>query len=486
MVTYGYIFLAMQIQLRPYQQAAIEQVRAEIQNGAKRIILCAPTGAGKTVMFSFIVASALKRGKRVMIVTDRIELLTQAGGALQSLGINPARIEAGIDPGKLEPCYTAMVETLNRRLSRLDYLNLIESLDVIIFDEAHKQSFNKLFPYIHHRTVVIGATATPHREGGQESLDEFYEAIVNVASIPELIQLGFLAHPLSYGVPVDLSAVHTRAGDYDLNEMGREYSQQKVYRGVIANYNTICPGKKAILFAANIASSVEVCAELVRAGLPAQHLDSNMSAEERRDALSWFADTGNGILCNVGILTTGFDEPTIEAVILYRATKSLPLFLQMVGRGSRVLPGKRAFHILDFGNNIQKHGFWEEDRVWGLEKKKKKDGVAPVKECKSCHALVRASAKECDYCGAEFERSEKEKEEDEVAALKLLTKREAMSRAVIGDLSEKARLVQAGVIKATWVLHNLKSFEEAKAFTVLLGYKAGWWFHNRNRFQNLI
>lgn len=475
----------MQVQLRPYQQSAIDKVRAVIQGGTKRIILCAPTGAGKTVMFSFIVASALKKSKRVMIVTDRIELITQAGGALAAYGIMPERIEAGADPHLLKPCYTAMVETLNRRLSNVEYLNLIESMDVLIFDEAHKQSFNKLFPYINAKSVVIGATATPHREGGQASLDEFYEAIVNVASIPELISLGYLAHPLSYGVPVDLSGVHTRAGDYDLAEMGREYSQQKVYKGVISNYNTICPGKKALLFAANISSSVEVCAELVRAGLPARHLDSNMSAEERAAVLDWFAATGNGILCNVGILTTGFDEPTIETVILYRATKSLPLFLQMVGRGARVFPEKRAFHILDFGNNISKHGFWEEDRVWGLEKKKKKDGVAPVKECKSCHALVRASAKECDYCGEEFERSAKEREDDEVAALKLLTKREAMSRAVLGDLTEKARLVQAGVIKATWVLHNLQSFEEAKAFTALLGYKAGWWFHNKDRFLNL-
>lgn len=476
----------MQIQLRPYQQQAIDEVRSVIRSGKNRLILCAATGSGKTVMFSFIVASAIARGKRVMIVTDRIELLTQAGGALSQHGVNPERIEAGADPHLLKSCYTAMVETLNRRLGKLEYLNLLESLDVIIFDECHKQAFNKLFPYIPERCVVIGATATPYRDGGQASLDDFYEAIVNVTSIPELIDLGYLAKPLSYGVPVDLSAVHTRAGDYDLNEMGKEYSEQKVYKGVISNYQTICPGKKAILFASNIFSSQEVCEELVKAGLNARHIDSNASADERAETLSWFKHTPDAILCNVGILTTGFDEPTIEAVILYRATKSLPLFLQMVGRGARVLPGKRAFHILDFGNNIQKHGFWESDRIWSLEKKKKKEGVAPVKECKCCHALVRASARECDYCGAEFQRTQKEKEEDEVAALKLLTKREAMDMAIMGDLTEKARLVKAGVIKATWVLHNLKSFEEAKAFTAMLGYKPGWWFHNKNRFQNLI
>ncbi len=473
------------INLRPYQNKAVQACRALISAGKSRLILCAPTGAGKTVIFSYLVHSALSRGKRVMIVTDRTELLTQAGGALSAYGINPERIEAGADPHLLKPCYTAMVETLNRRLGKFEYLNLLESLDLIIFDEAHKQAFNKLFPYIPAKCVVIGATATPHREGSQEPLDAFYDYIIPVADIPELIQLGYLAKPLSYGVKVDLSAVGTRAGDYDLNEMGQGYSKQRVFRGVIENYNRLTPGKKGIAFSSNIASSKELTFEMQSVGIPCRHLDSEMSKSERVEVLSWFKRTPSAVISNVGILTTGFDEPTIEVVILYRATKSLPLFLQMVGRGSRVCPGKTQFSILDFGNNIQAHGFWEDARVWSLAKKKKRDGVAPIKECKECHALVPASARECIYCGADFPRSEKEQEEDAIAELKLLSKRELFDLAIAADIREKVTMCKAGLVKPSWVLHNMTSMQDAQEFTRMMGYKAGWWYHNKDRFINL-
>ena len=475
----------MQIQLRPYQQKAVQDCRTLLASGKNRLILCAPTGAGKTVMFSYIVHSALSKGKRVMIVTDRTELLTQAGGALTAYGIQPERIEAGADPHLLKQCYTAMVETLNRRLGKLEYLNLLESLDLIIFDEAHKQAFNKLFPYIPAKCAVIGATATPHREGGQEPLDAFYEDIVYVADIPELIGLGYLARPLSYGVQVDLSNVHTRGGDYDLNEMGKEYSEQRVYRGVIENYQRLTPGKKAIAFSSNIASSKELTIQLKESGVNARHLDSEMPAHERSEILAWFKSTRSAVICNVGILTTGFDEPTIEVVILYRATKSLPLFLQMCGRGSRVMPNKSEFTILDFGNNISKHGFWEGARTWTLQKKTKREGVAPVKECKGCRAIVPASARECHYCGEVFLRTEKEKEEDEVAQLKLLTKRDAMSAANAGSIRDKVMLCKAGVIKPTWVLHQISTLAEARQFTDMMGYKPGWWYINKDRFPHL-
>lgn len=421
-----------------------------------------------------------------MIVTDRTELLTQAGGALAQYGINPERIEAGTDPHLLKPCYTAMVETLNRRLGKFEYLNLLESLDLIIFDEAHKQAFNKLFAYIPKNCIVIGATATPHREGNQESMDEFYEEIVDVASIQELIDAGYLADPLTYGVQVDLSKVSTRAGDYDLAEMGAEYNRQKVYEGVIENYQRICPGKKAIAFSANIESSIMLCEQLQIAGLDARHLDSTMPDQERQSILKWFKNTPRAIVCNVGILTTGFDEPSIEVVILYRATKSLPLFLQMCGRGSRVTETKKSFIILDFGNNVDKHDFWEIHRTWDLKKKKKREGVAPVKECKKCNALCQASAKECKACGYVFPLSEKEKEESEFAELKLLTKRDAMEMAKRSDMAKKVALVKAGAIHSHAVFHMMKTLKEAELYINMMGWNPKKIYHVQQYYKHLI
>lgn len=474
------------IQLRPYQKKAIAELRQKIKEGKRRLILCAPTGAGKTFIFSCMTKSAHDRGNSVLIVTDRIELMKQSGGSLNRLGVTPYEIKAGHEPATLNgQIYTAMVETLARRMKDARYQRLLSSFDVIVFDEAHKQAFNKLMKYIKLNTVVIGATATPYRKGRQKSLDEFYEDIVEVISIGELIDQGFLAKPLSYGASVDLSNVKMKGGDFDERSMGEEYSRNRVYAGVVENYKTICPGKKALSFCSNIESSVELTERMVDARINARHLDSRMNKYERVKTLAWFRRTSDAVLNNVGILTTGFDAPEIEVIILYRATTSLPLFLQMVGRGSRVAPGKTEFHILDFGENIHRHGFWEQDRVWSLKKakKKRKQEAAPVKSCPSCQALLHTAVRVCKYCGHEFEFTNKEQM---VAKLQLLTPRQRRQVAKESSLEEKAVMAKNRLIKPYWVLHTLDNYDDAKKFGELMGWKwGGWWYHNKHRFPNL-
>lgn len=477
------------IQLRPYQETAVAKMRDAIRQGKNRMILCAPTGAGKTVIFSFMAWSAVQRSRSVLIVTDRIELLKQSGGALNRLGIIPYEIKAGHEPATLTgQIYVAMVETLARRMKDTRYQRLVSGFDVIIFDEAHKQAFNKLFEYVSPDTVVIGATATPYRDKNQESLDQFYQELIEVTTIPELVQEGYLARPLSYGVPVDLSQVTMRAGEFDEVSMGREYSRNRVYDGVIDNYKRLTLGRKALAFAASIESSKELTERMADAGINAKHLDSNMNPYDRNKILSWFRRTPDAVLSNVGILTTGFDAPEVEVVILYRATTSLPLFLQMVGRGSRPAPGKDSFHILDFGENIHRHGFWEQERTWSLKKpakKRKSESAAPVKDCPECGALLHLSARVC-ACGHEFMQSEKEKKEKAFAHLQLLSPPERRRIAAGVSLQEKAEMAKAGLVKPFWVLHNLRSQEEAREFAGYMGWKwSGWWYHNRHRFPNL-
>jgi superfamily II DNA or RNA helicase len=434
-------------------------------------------------------SSAYKRGFSVLIVTDRIELLKQSGGALNRLGVNPYQIRAGHEPATLTgQVYTAMVETLARRMKDARYQRLVAGFDLIIFDEAHKQAFNKLFRYISDNTIVIGATATPWRQRNQKALSEFYQDIIEVIDIPTLIRQGFLSKPLSYGIPVDLSQVKMRGGDFDERSMGEQYSRNKVYRGVIENYQRLTPGKKALSFSSSIESSQELTQRMVEAGINAKHLDSNMRPYERTKVLAWFDRTPDAVLNNVGILTTGFDCPAIEAVILYRATTSLPLFLQMVGRGSRVIPGvKDTFHILDFGENIQRHGFWEQPREWSLEKakKKRKTEAAPVKSCPECEALLHTAARSCSYCGHEFGFTKEEEDAEVVAQLQLLTPRDRRAVALQSTLEEKVMMAKNKLIKPYWVLHTMKSMEEAREFTRLMGWKPGWWHHNKHRFPNL-
>ncbi len=462
-------------------------MRTSIAEGKRHIILCAPTGSGKTVMFTFMVASALQRGKRCIIFTDRVELLKQSNGALDQFGILPTLIEAGKPRLDVSGnCFIAMAQTYARRKNKADYADLMAGMDLVIIDEAHKQTFNPLLASIPAKAVVIGATATPLRRGNQECLSKFYQALHNPVQVGELIRQGFLASPVTYGTNLDLSGIGMRGDDYDTQQMATVYSKRRVFDGVVKNYGRHCRGKKAILFASNIASSMEVCAALQNAGHNARHVDGIMGKQERSDVLAWFKHTPDAILCNCDLMTTGFDEPTIEVVILYRATASLPLFMQMVGRGSRVTPTKREFTILDFGNNVNHHGFWEASRDWSIKKKRKKksDGVGGAKNCKGCEAIIPVGAMKCKHCGYEYQR--KPQEQGEMVDLHLMTKAQGMQLATTSSMYQKAQLAKAKVISPFWVLHNqCKSKAEALEFIRYMGWKPGWAFHNKDRFPIL-
>lgn len=463
------------IELRKYQNESIEELRKNIKEKIKKQILCAPTGSGKTVMFCYMIKKAVEREKRCLIITDRIELLTQAGGTLSNFNLHPIEINAKRKLKNLNgQLYVGMAQTISRRLSQQMYIDFFLTLDLIIIDEAHKQTFNSLLPFISEKCVVIGATATPLREGSQVSLDDFYSKIVEVVKISELIELGFLAKPNSFGVKVDLSGIRTTKGDFDTEQVAERYSEVKLFNGVYENYIRLTQNKKAIIFASNVASSIELTLELRKKGLDIEHLDANTPAPERKRILQWFKDTPNALITNVGILNAGYDESTIEVVILYRATKSLPLFLQMVGRGSRTTETKKEFTILDFGNNIQRHGFWEQDREWNLKKKRKVDGIAPVKDCPECFAILPISIMTCNYCGHEFEKSEKEKENDIIVELQQMSYQEIKDEIKTADFKKLEQIAKAKGYKMGWVYHQIYTQGQLEEYAKFKGYNAKW------------
>lgn len=466
------------ITLYDYQNTGVSLLRNAMSQGKKKLVLVAPTGAGKTIIFSYMAMNAIKKQKRVLIVSDRDELLKQSGGALEGFNMKPIIISRSNQLKTLNGMlYVGMVETLARRLKDEKYKTFINNLDLIIFDEAHKQSFNKIFPFITgEKTFVIGATATPYRDKNMVSMDDFYEHMEEVAKVSQLIELGYLCKPKSFGVPVDLSNVKMKGDDYDGTAMGDMYNEIKLYEGVYDNYQKITPGKKALIFASNIDSSKNLVNDFVEKGLPCKHLDSNMTTKEREDILEWFKNTDYALLSNVGILNTGFDCKTIEVVILYRATKSLPLFLQMVGRGSRTIKGvKDTFYILDFGNNIKTHGFWQQDRVWSLAKKKKKktEGMAPVKECPVCGYINPIQAKTCEDCDTQFIVKLTEKE-------KVFIELQEMSPGQIKELALNANfetlenIQQAKGYSKGWIYHQLKTEEDLRKYAKHKGYKDRW------------
>lgn len=459
------------IKLRSYQEQYIEEIKQSFKNGNKKIILCSATGSGKTIMFSYMTLEAINKKKNVLILTDRKELFTQSTSSLFKMGLNASEIRPGkeVDDNNL---HVGMIQTVSRRLDKLkDYFN---TLDLIIIDEAHKSIFDKVFDYINEKTFIIGATATPHREGKQDSLELYYNDIIQVIDTPDLIELGNLSSPNSYGVPINLKGVKTKGGDYDERSMANKFSEIKLFHGVYDNYQRLTPNQKALVFAPNVESSIELVESFNEKGLQAKHVDCYMSDIERKSTLKWFEDTPGAILSNYGILTTGFDCPSIEVVILYRATKSLPLFLQMVGRGSRVTDLKNKFTILDFGNNIKTHNYWEANRTWSLSKKEYKEDASPIKECPKCYFINSNTAKNCKKCGFEFKKTKEEEEEEMIIQLQQMNKWQSLDFLADATFEELELYAKAKGYNKHWIKHQLKTEQDFIDYGKYKGYKNGW------------
>jgi len=459
------------MKLREYQEKIVHNIRKFFSEGTKKLIMQAATGAGKTVMFSYMVKNASDKAKRCLILTDRLELLTQAGGTFEDFGIKYdyfTRYTKAI-PDSL--VIVGMIETLKRRaVSRLDVQMMLQRIDLLIIDEAHRTNFDKLFPYISKDCYVIGATATPYREGKQPSLDLFYQDIVNGPSISELIQIGFLSKPKYIGMPFDFSGVKMKAGDYDTAQQEQLLGDNvhlECLKGYIDKY---ARNKKTLIFCPGVQSSKDV-AEF----LNCFHVDGSMKKEDRTEILNMYASIDGGIMTNCGVLTTGYDCKTIEVIVLYRKTTSLPLYLQMVGRGSRVTETKKEFTIIDFGGNVGNHGFWHSDREWSLKKKAKKkkdkEDLMPVKTCPECECLIAVSCKTCPECGYKYPISEQEKI---FVELQELSYNDLMNKAKEASIAELEQMRIAKGYKIGWLLRQLSTADQFIEYQNFKGYKKGW------------
>ena len=444
--------------LRPYQSDAVTGLRVGFQKGAQSLILCIPTGGGKTVVFTTISKSSIKNGKKVMIICDRKELIGQAKDNLERLGLNPTIIAPGYKQ-HLNNCYLASVDTLVRRE--------LPEVDIIIIDEAHKQTFDKIITKYREETnfnpLIIGATATPQRTGKQASLHEFYDDIVEPVKISDLLDQKFLVPCRTYSAKQDFSDVKITGNDYNSGALYDKFNKPKLYDGVIEQYKKFADGRKTIVFNVNVEHSRNMVQKFRQAGYRAEHLDGSTPDTLRKRILRDFSNGVFQILSNCSVLTTGYDEPTIEAVIINRATKSLPLYLQMVGRGSRTSKGKKDFICIDMGANVYEHGLWHDDRTWDLYKKpKKSEGVAPVKLCPSCEAMNNASARTCSECGEAFKIEESKLLTAEFVEVKVGlkgVKRGAQSRINLKTASkdELKKYASENGYKSSWVYVQLRN-----------------------------
>lgn len=404
------------IQLRSYQKKLCTGIATAIHNGNKRVIGQLPTGGGKTVCFSYIVNSFLKKApeKRVMILVHREELRTQAKKSLKNFfNIEAHEIKAGDRYVPNASVYVGLIQTIRNRV------NLIPEIDMLIVDECHLGHFDKIFESIKGDFFIIGFSATPLSASKKDPLKNHYQSIVCGPQIKEIIQEESLAQNYTFApkIEIDRSKFRkTSLGDFRESDMAEQFAKQKSIITTRKAYEKHSLGKKTIIFNVNIEHSLKVLEEFTTNGYNAKHVDGSTNKKIRKEIFEWFKNTEDAILCNVGIATMGFDEPTINTVIVNRSTTSLPLWLQMTGRGSRITENKRTFKIIDLGANAQNLGDWNADRDWEYifyhPDKPKEDGIAPVKDCPQCEAILHARVMKCQFCGHIFERKTIEEEKE--------------------------------------------------------------------------
>lgn len=355
-------------ELYPFQEAAIQQISDKINelNDSHNILFQLPTGGGKTVIFSEITRRYIKStGKKVLILTHRIELCKQTSRMLGEFGVNNMVIDSKVkevSDGNDFVAFVAMVETLNNRLQE-EKLTL-NNVGLVIVDEAHYNSFRKLFKYF-EEVNILGVTATPLSSSIKLPMNENYEELVVGESISSLVNKGYLSRATTYSYNVSLDTLKVGInGDYTVKSSEQLYGNYMMQEKLVRAYEEKSKGKKTLIFNNGISTSYGVYDTFKTAGYEIQHLDHHAGEQERRDILQWFKETPDAILTSVGILTTGFDEPTVETIILNRATRSLALYHQMIGRGSRITPTKSTFSVIDLGNNLHRFGLWDSPVDW--------------------------------------------------------------------------------------------------------------------------
>ena len=356
-----------EIDLYNYQKGAIDKIfeRFEDCPSDYHLLYQLPTGGGKTIIFSEIVRQYLKlKKKKVVVLTHRIELCNQTSKVLSDFGVlnKVVNSKASLDDQEQYSCFVAMVETLNNRL--LDDKLDISDVGLVIIDEAHYNSFTKLLKFF-SSSFILGVTATPLSSNINLPMTDNYDELIVGESISELIKNNFLARANLYTYNVGLTSLIVGAnGDYTVKSSEELYTNNDMLSKLLLAYEERCLNQKTLIFNNGINTSLIVYDTFKKAGFNVRHLDNTATKKQRSETLKWFKETPDAILTSVSILTTGFDEPTVKCIMINRATKSLTLYYQMIGRGSRLLKDKNTFEVIDLGNNFHRFGEWGSDIDW--------------------------------------------------------------------------------------------------------------------------
>jgi len=342
------------MQLRPYQQAAKDAVEAEWVKGNKKTLLVLPTGTGKTIVFAKVAEDCVRNGERVLILAHRGELLNQAADKLsKSTGLGCAVEKA--EDSCLDSWFRVVVGSVQSlmREKRLNQFNK-NYFDSIIVDEAHhciSDGYQKVLGYF-DQAKVLGVTATPDR-GDMKNLGTYFESLAYEYSLPKAIKDGFLSPIKALTIPLklDLTGVGQQAGDFKTSDLGTVLDP---YLYQIADEMVkCCMDRKSVVFLPLVKTSKKFRDILQSKGFRAAEV--NGDSKDRAEVLADFDAGKYNVLCNSMLLTEGWDCPSVDCIVVLRPTKIRSLYSQMVGRGTRILPGKDHLLLLDFLWHTERH-----------------------------------------------------------------------------------------------------------------------------------
>lgn len=446
--------------LRPYQVDLENMVRQAYREGCRSPCIVLPCGGGKSVIIADIARQTTAKGNRVLFLVHRRELCDQIRSTFTWWGVN------------MRLCDIMMVQTAARRLLKLPRPQLI------ITDENHHclaNTYRKIYEYF-PECRRVGVTATPVRLNG-DGLGDVNDRLIIGVSAKWLIENHCLA-PYDYYAPslVDLSEVKMNRGEFETSSVEKLMLKKAVFGNVIEYYKKLAGGRQAICYCTSIRHSIETAAAFRAAGIEAEHIDGGTPRAERDEIVRKFKDGALDVLCNVDLISEGFDVPDCECAILLRPTQSLTLYIQQAMRCMRYRPDKRAV-IIDHVGNYARHGLPDDDREWTLDKKpkrKKGEKSQPVEnavtQCPECfltfHTRDKSGevVKSCPYCGAELPVKERKEIRQEEAVLEKI---------------EGFRIDYSDP-------DSCKSYKELLLYAKKHGYKPGWAYYQAKKRGLLI
>lgn len=435
--------------LRPYQIDLLEQTRAAYRAGYQAPCIVSPCGSGKSIILAELAKCATDKGNRVLFLVHRQELCQQIFDTFVKWGVN------------MHLCKISMVQTARRRLDKLP------RPDLIITDENHHSmasTYRKIYEYWPN-VPRVGVTATPIRLNGS-GLGDVNDKLIIGPSVKQLIEWGNLS-PFRYFAPevVDTSKLQIKRGDFVQSEVDELFNANAIYGDVIGHYRKLSDGKQVICYCATIGQSKKMAYEFSRAGISAHHLDGDTPKAIRAKVIDQFRTGDIKILCNVDLISEGFDVPDCNTAILLRPTQSLALYIQQAMRCMRYKPGKTAI-IIDHVGNVGRFGPPDMDREWSLETKKRRkrvvdDTALHIKQCQACFYVYDAKEPVCPNCGFKPARAEKEPEEIKDAQLV-----EVESKPFVLDYREPS---------------DCTSLKELQDLARNRGFRPGWAYYQAKR-----